>query len=669
MKSASRTRRSTIGTPSRRKTLDPLATPRSSRHDMREPPDSMTTSVEDDRDSSTPSPDEGRAIENSVPRPFRSLTSTKKAKRIKFYRNGDQYYKGMMYALHTDRVRSMKPLMEDLARTMGDSQYLPNGIRHIFTVDGQFRVTEVDQFEDGESYVCSSSETFKTMDYSNAKEPAWCSTLSRTRNIEASLTALNINDGPPEPTDFVEPRIITVIRNGVKPRKVIRSLLNKRSARSFDQVMRDLTAVVKLDSGAIRKVFTITGKPVTCLKEFFGDEDVFIAYGTEKHNADDFYVMSEEYKRVATKRRGGRSLPMRKRAMPSRNESLREDRCGSVIPDEHARHLPHPLSGTFSVVRLLGDGNTALVYEVNKRETGERQALKFISRENTLDKEVQIRSELAIMGRMEHNHIVKMFDHWEIEGSHYLAMELIEGGDLFDHLCNVRRISEKQACSLTGCLVKALRYLHERSIVHRDVKPENLLLFYGAGGQLGLKLADFGLATELPEDGSMLTTICGTPTYVAAEVLRESGYDHRVDIWSTGIIVYVMLCGFPPFQSIEGSQEDLFRQILRGTFSFPSPAWDNISWSVKHLILILVNLEMDERPPAENILDHCWLQYEGDVPKDVDTMEELSVKAWIGDQVEEVDLDETEREYYFSRRASMDEFSENGDFHYTRSYS
>lgn len=115
------------------------------------------------------------------------------------------------------------------------------------------------------------------MDYVNAREPAWCSTLSRSKNIETSLPALSLTD-PPEPTDFVEPRIITVIRNGVKPRKVVRHLLNKRSARSigkcffiirifrsFDQVMRDLTAVVKLDSGAIRKVFTITGNPVSCL--------------------------------------------------------------------------------------------------------------------------------------------------------------------------------------------------------------------------------------------------------------------------------------------------------------------------------------------------------------------------------------------------------------------
>ncbi|VDK56836.1 unnamed protein product [Cylicostephanus goldi] len=142
---------------------------------------------------------------------------------------------------------------------------------------------------------------------------------------------------------------------------------------------------------------------------------------------------------------------------------------------------------------------------------------------------------------------------------------LFQGGDLFEHLCVVRRLSERQSARLTKCLVQALSYLHDNSIVHRDVKPENLLLYTAPHGEFELKLADFGLATELPEDGSKLSTICGTPTYVASEVILETGlfcflswlayhvnkyfsYDEKVDVWATGVILYVMLCGFPPFQ-------------------------------------------------------------------------------------------------------------------------
>ncbi|KIH52139.1 Doublecortin [Ancylostoma duodenale] len=231
----------------------------------------MTSSiVVESRDSSNNSPTESRIDVNppdviSTPKPFRCVTRSAKAKRIRFYRNGDQYYKGLWYALRSDRVRSMKPLMEDLAKTMGDSTALPLGVRHIFSIDGQTRITDIEQFEDGESYVCSSTETFKSVDYANAREPYWCFALSRTnRPNEAAMLGLwGTEHVTVEPNHFVFPRIITVIRNGVKPRRVIRHLLNKKTARSFDQVMTDLTCVVKLDSGAIRKLFALGGTAVS----------------------------------------------------------------------------------------------------------------------------------------------------------------------------------------------------------------------------------------------------------------------------------------------------------------------------------------------------------------------------------------------------------------------
>ncbi|KAK6037130.1 kinase domain protein [Cooperia oncophora] len=290
--------------------------------------------------------------------------------------------------------------------------------------------------------------------------------------------------------------------------------------------MTDLTCVVKLDSGAIRKLFALGGSAVLTLQDFFREDDVFIAYGNERASADDFYVISEEYKRLysgGVRRGGRRGATSRPRVMPARNESLRDDRCGSVVPDELARNLPAELDEKFSVLRLLGDGNTALVYEVIDRRTQEHGALKVIARDSAVGKIALIESELAIMKRIEHPFIVQMFDNWTIDGAYYLSLELVEGGDLFEHLCVVRRISERQAARLTKGLVQALTYLHDNSIVHRDVKPENLLLYTGPHGEFELKLADFGLATELPEDGGKLTVICGTPTYVASEVILETG--------------------------------------------------------------------------------------------------------------------------------------------------
>nr|CDJ80564.1 Doublecortin and Serine threonine protein kinase-related domain containing protein [Haemonchus contortus] len=667
---------------------DDLTTPRASSFDVRSEGDhlqtaSMTSSiVAESHGSSNTSPTESRIdVANpsdvtSTPKPFRCVTRSAKAKRIRFYRNGDQYYKGLWYALRSDRVRSMKPLMEDLAKAMGDSTALPLGIRHIFSLDGQVRITDIDQFEDGESYVCSSTEAFKSVDYTNAREPFWCFALSRTNrpNDAAMLGLCGTDHVAVEPTHFVFPRIITVIRNGVKPRRVVRHLLNKKTARSFDQVMTDLTCVVKLDSGAIKKLFALGGSAVLTLQDFFREDDVFIAYGNERASADDFYVISEEYKRLYSGgiRRGGRrGTTSRPRVMPARNESLRDDRCGSVVPDELARNLPAELDEKFSVLRLLGDGNTALVYEVMDRRTQEHGALKVIARDSAVGKIALIESELAIMKRIEHPFIVKMFDDWTIDGAYYLSLELVEGGDLFEHLCVVRRVNEHQSARLTKCLVQALAYLHDNSIVHRDVKPENLLLYTGPHGEFELKLADFGLATELPEDGGKLTTICGTPTYVASEVILETGYDEKVDIWATGVILYVMLCGFPPFQSSDGSQDDLFAQIMRGRVSFPSPSWDKISASAKALILLLVNTDKEERFSAHDVLDNQWIKTLSDVPSDFESMAEFIVESRID---ADADVEETDREYYMSRRTSMDDLSESGradsyEFTFSRNYS
>ncbi|CAI5444789.1 unnamed protein product [Caenorhabditis angaria] len=323
-----------------------------------------------------------------------------KAKRLRFYRNGDQYFKGITYALQSDRVKSMQPLMEDLMKTvMCDSTALPHGIRHIFTIDGTQRITSVDQFEDGGAYVCSSTDTFKQVDYSRAAEPSWRLTLANryNRHKETTKLALNVVEHAQERTDFVYPRIIKVIRNGVKPRKIVRHLLNKKTARSYDQVLRDLTGIVKLDSGAIRKLFAVSGRQIIRLEDFFGDDDVFIAYGgNERMAADDLLVASEEYKCVSTsnskiRRHNGR------RVMPNRNESLRFDRSGSVVPDESAQRLPAELAEHFVLNRLIGDGNTAVVYEVTDKVNQERRAMKVIARENVIGQEHLIEMELAIL--------------------------------------------------------------------------------------------------------------------------------------------------------------------------------------------------------------------------------------------------------------------------------
>ncbi|CAL2036728.1 unnamed protein product [Caenorhabditis brenneri] len=591
-----------------------------------------------------------------------------KAKRLRFYRNGDQYFKGLQYALQCDRVKSMQPLMEELMKTaICDSTALPHGIRHIFTIDGAYRITSVDQFEDGGGYVCSSTDAFKPVDYSRAAEPSWRLTLANryNRHLETKKLALSVVEPAHENTDFVFPRIIKVIRNGVKPRRISRHLLNKKTAKSFDQVLRELTSIVKLDSGAIRKLFTLSGRPVLTLQDFFREDDVFVAYGgNDKMAADDLLVASEEHKSVGAGSSSKIRRTSRRSTMPNRNESLRHDRSGSVIPDQDQQRLPPLLDEKFKLVRLIGDGNTAVVYEVVDKINQDRRAMKVIARENVIGKEHLIEMELAILQKIDHTFIVQLYDHWFVDDSYYLSLELIEMGDLFEHLRRVRRVPERDAVRMMTCLGQALEYIHELGIVHRDVKLENLLIVKDEYGELGVKLADFGLAAEMPKDFGVLSTICGTPTYVAPEVLNKTGYGCKVDIWAAGVILYAILVGFPPFQSSDGSEQDLFSAIMSGEFSFPSPSWDDVSWSVRHLILCLIHTDAFHRYSAGELLNDEWMVNLGDVDPEYEDWARLFVQSRMHVEEEQ----ETPYEYYTSRRTSMDELSESAgvEFSFSR---
>uniref|UniRef100_A0A0N5AYC9 non-specific serine/threonine protein kinase n=1 Tax=Syphacia muris TaxID=451379 RepID=A0A0N5AYC9_9BILA len=594
-------------------------------------------------------------------------SSVSKAKRVRFYRNGDQYFKGIWYAISPERVRSFQALLCDLTRSLSDSANLPHGVRFVFTLDGSRKIKQLEDFSDGEGYVCSSSDVYKRVDYENAREPTWCTAL--TERVVAPFRT----DSPfkQEPNDFVHPRIITVIRNGIKPRRVFRHLLNKKTARSYLQVIQDITSLVKLDSGAVRKIFAISGKEVTCLADFFLEDYVFIAYGKERMSVDDFYIVTEglylkylyfigfvESKRLCSTRAQNYSYKPKRRSMPQRNESLRDDRKGSLVQDsEMSRKLPLFLDDMIHIVKLIGDGNTALVYETICKKSRERKALKVISRENAKGKEDLIRSEIAIMQRISHDNIVRMDSCWHFEGAYYLSLELVPEGDLFEHLCRVKRVCEKDAASLMNCLASALDYLHTLNIVHRDVKPENLLVYECPYTRnLQLKLADFGLAVEMTDQPLMV--ICGTPTYVAPEVLSEFGYDNKVDLWAAGVILYVLLCGFPPFQSTDGNQEQLFEQIIRGQFSFPSPVWKNISYSAKGLIQGLLQLDIEERFSASQVLSFPWIQGVGEVDPEYERLMEAAVKAHAQREGFRDCLEENNLELFFSRRTSMNGLSE-----------
>lgn len=263
-----------------------------------------------------------------------------------------------------------------------------------------------------------------------------------------------------------------------------------------------------------------------------------------------------------------------------------------------------PLLEKYRIGKVIGDGNFAVVKECVDRYTGKEFALKIIDKAKCCGKEHLIENEVSILRRVKHPNIIMLVEEMETATDLFLVMELVKGGDLFDAITSSTKYTERDGSAMVYNLANALRYLHSLSIVHRDIKPENLLVCEYPDGTKSLKLGDFGLATVVE---GPLYTVCGTPTYVAPEIIAETGYGLKVDVWAAGVITYILLCGFPPFRSENNLQEDLFDQILAGKLEFPAPYWDNITDSAKELISQMLQVNVEARCTAGEILSHPWV--------------------------------------------------------------
>ncbi|XP_053547864.1 neuronal migration protein doublecortin [Bombina bombina] len=230
-------------------------------------------------------------------RTLQALSNEKKAKKVRFYRNGDRYFKGIVYAVSSDRFRSFDALLADLTRSLSDNINLPQGVRYIYTIDGMNKICSMDELEEGESYVCSSDNFFKRLEYTKNVNPNWSVNVKTSAALKSPQSLGSCNTQSRENKDFVRPKLVTIIRSGVKPRKAVRVLLNKKTAHSFEQVLTDITDAIKLETGVVKKLYTLDGKQVTCLHDFFGEDDVFIACGPEKfrYAQDDFSLDENEH--------------------------------------------------------------------------------------------------------------------------------------------------------------------------------------------------------------------------------------------------------------------------------------------------------------------------------------------------------------------------------------
>ncbi|KDO24386.1 CAMK/CAMK1 protein kinase [Saprolegnia parasitica CBS 223.65] len=255
--------------------------------------------------------------------------------------------------------------------------------------------------------------------------------------------------------------------------------------------------------------------------------------------------------------------------------------------------------------KTLGTGSFATVKSAVCKADNSHWAVKCIEKASLApDDEEALRVEVEVLQMVEHPNIVKLKEVFDCPKTFYMVMEEMSGGELFDRIVEKEKYTEKEARLVVLHLAEALQYCHGLGIVHRDLKPENLL-YATTDEHAPIKIADFGLA-KLIQGNNMMQTACGTPGYVAPEILEGKPYGGEVDMWSLGVITYILLCGFPPFY--DENNATLFATIKAGAYDFPSPYWDNVSDSAKDLINHMLVVDPKKRFTSEDVLNHPWVK-------------------------------------------------------------
>jgi len=263
--------------------------------------------------------------------------------------------------------------------------------------------------------------------------------------------------------------------------------------------------------------------------------------------------------------------------------------------------------------KKLGEGSYGSVSMASNKTTKAVRAVKSIAKSQmkNLDRFWQ---EIAIMKIMDHPNIVKLFESFEDHRNIYLVLELCTGGELFDRIIESGHFTEPQAATVMQHMFRAIYYMHENHICHRDLKPENFLFTTKDPiEQTHLKVIDFGLAIKFT-DGQVLKTKAGTPYYVAPQVLSGK-YDQSSDLWSLGVIMYVLLCGYPPFHG--ENDNDVLAKVRLGAVNFTPADWKNVSDDAKQLIKYLLKMNTKDRYNAQQALEHPWVKNKAPQSKNV----------------------------------------------------
>lgn len=278
-----------------------------------------------------------------------------------------------------------------------------------------------------------------------------------------------------------------------------------------------------------------------------------------------------------------------------------QKRSSSLTQSSFIRRRTTRLVDDYKIVKQLGSGGFGQVFLLEDKETGWERCGKLIRRDSLSAFESEdIMNEIETLSKMDHPNIVKIICYYLTEEHIFIVSEYLDGGELFDRIVKNKRFSEVNAAPFMAQILSALAYLHKNKIVHRDVKPENIV-FETQEEDAVLKLIDFGNSRKVTENEKLKSRL-GTLYYLAPEVLEQS-YDVKCDIWSAGVVLFIMIYGSPPFSG-KNSQEVL-QKIRKGYVTYPTRDYA-VSNEVRALLSLMLNRNPENRPPAEALLQHVW---------------------------------------------------------------
>lgn len=290
--------------------------------------------------------------------------------------------------------------------------------------------------------------------------------------------------------------------------------------------------------------------------------------------------------------------PIKNSNSKSRNEKFKFSRKGFVLS------FTGNLEDFYDISKEpLGKGTYGCVYKATDKILRTSRAAKCVSKKK-LKNIPRFRQEIDIMKNLDHPNVVKLFETFEDDNKIYLIMELCSGGELFDKIVKKGFFTESYACFIMKQIFGVINYLHLKNIAHRDLKPENFLFFDKSSESL-IKIIDFGLSSYFSEENPEMKTKAGTPYYVAPEVLTGC-FDKQCDMWSAGVLFYILLCGYPPFYG--DTDNEILKRVKKGVFSFKGKEWKGVSSEAKELIKSCLTLDPDKRITPGAALKHPWFK-------------------------------------------------------------